>query len=245
MRLSLAAFSGAFLLAISFVVVPAPAQVNIFLTPIPNAPFSAVVDVQRTVIRPDGTVFNLKSKHDIARDGRGRIHNERRALVPANSTDTPELEYIHLYDPQTRVSTEINVRQRTFNTRTMNHPPSTVPPTVRYGSPSGTVPQNDFSKEEDLGSQEIEGVQVRGVRETQVVPAEAGENGKQITVTDEYWYSDELRINLVMKHTDPRVGTTTVKVTQIVRAEPDSTLFEIPEGYSRPSAAQQSPQAPK
>lgn len=245
MRFSLAIFPGLLLFTISLAAVPAPAQASIFLTPVPNAPFSAVVDVQRTVIRPDGTAFNLKSIHEIARDGRGRIHNERRSLVPANSTDSPELNHIHLYDPQTRVSTEIDVRKRTFYTRTMNHPPSTVPLTVRYGSPSGTVPQNDFSKEEDLGSQEIEGVQARGVRETQVVPAETSENGKEITVTDEYWYSDELRINLVMKHSDPRVGTTTVRVTQIVRAEPDSALFEIPEGYSRPSAAQPSPQVSK
>jgi hypothetical protein len=244
-RFSLTTFSGLLFLAVVSFFHSAAAQVDIFLTPIPNAPFSAVVDVQRTVIRPDGSVFNLKTMRELARDGRGRIHNERRAFVPANVTDAPELEHIHLYDPQTRVSTEIDVRKRTFSTRTMNHPPSTVPPTVRYGSPSGGVPQNDFSKEEDLGSQEIEGVTARGVRETQIIPAESSENGRDITITDEYWYSDELRINVLMKHSDPRTGTTAAKVTQILRGEPNPALFEIPEGYSRPAAVQQSPPAPK
>ncbi|MGB9364055.1 MAG: hypothetical protein WCA99_20785, partial [Candidatus Sulfotelmatobacter sp.] len=225
---------------------PTSAQVNIFLTPVPNAPFSAVVDVQRTRIRSDGSVFDLKSIRSMARDGIGRIHNESRTFVPATSADTPEVEHIHLYDPRTRISTELDVRTRTYYTQTMNHPPSTVPPTVRYGSPSGTgVPQNDFSKEEDLGSQEIEGVLARGMRETQIIPAEGNETGKEIAVTDEYWYSGELRINVVMKHSDPRVGSTTLTVTHITRGEPDPALLEMPEGYTRAGAAQPAPQAPK
>jgi hypothetical protein len=246
MRFSLAAVSGFLFLSIPATVPCASAQVNIFLTPVPDAPFSAVVDVQRTMIRPDGSVLSLKSIRVMARDGIGRIHNESRLLIPATSTDTPEVIHIHLYDPRTRISTELDARQHTFHTQTMNHPPSTVPPTVRYGSPSSTgLPQNDFSKEEDLGSQEIEGVMARGVRETQVIPAENSETGKEITVIDEYWYSDELRINVVIKHSDPRKGTTTLTVTHISRGEPDPALLEIPEGYTRAGAALPAPPAPK
>jgi hypothetical protein len=236
MRFSLGAFSG-FLLLVSAATVPgASAQINIFLTPIPNAPFSAVVEVQRTTIRSDGTVLKLKSIRNLAPDGRGRIHNESRVYLPANSTDTPEIEHILLYDPQTRVSTELNARQRTYYTRTLNHPPSTVPPTVRYGSPSEMGgPQNDFPKEQDLGSQPIEGVSARGVRETQIIPAESRETGREIGVIDEYWYSHELRINALMKHRDPRTGSTTLRLTQIARGEPDPEAFEIPEGYTRPA----------
>jgi hypothetical protein len=246
MRLSLAAFSGFLLLSIPATVLRTSAQANIFLTPVPNAPFSAVVEVQRTRVRPDGSVFNLKSIRSMARDGIGRIHNESRTFIPVTSADTPEVVHIHLYDPRTRTSAELDARTRTFYTQTMNHPPSTVPPTVRYGSPSATgVPQNDFSKEEDLGSQEIEGVLARGVRETQVIPAEGSDTGKEITITDEYWYSDELRINVLMKHIDPRVGTTTLTVTHITRGEPDPALLEIPEGYTRAGTAQAAPPAPR
>jgi hypothetical protein len=165
MRFSLAAFSGFLVLGFPTAVLPASAQVSIFLTPAPNAPFTAVVEVQRTILRPDGSVFNLKSMRTLARDGIGRIHNESRTFVPAGSTSTPEVDHIHLYDPRTRVSTELDARKRTFYSYTVNHPPSTVPPTVRYGSPSGSgVPQNDFSKEEELGSKEIQGVLARGVQ---------------------------------------------------------------------------------
>jgi hypothetical protein len=246
MRFSLAAFSGFLLLTFSATVLPTSAQVNIFLTPVPNAPFSAVVEIQRTRVRSDGSVFSMKSIRNMARDGIGRIHNESRTFIPATSTDTPEVLHIHLYDPRTRVSTELNPRTRTFYTQTMDHPPSTVPPTVRFGSPSGTgVPQNEFAKEEDLGSKEFEGVLARGVRETQIIPAESSDTGKEITITDEFWYSDELRINVVMKHSDPRVGDTTLTVTHIARGEPDPALLEMPEGYTRPGAAQPAPQAAK
>jgi hypothetical protein len=246
MRISLAAFSGFLLLSIPATVLCTSAQVNIFLTPVPNAPFSAVVDVERTRIRSDGSVFNVRSIRSMARDGIGRIHNESRTFIPATGAGTPEIVHIHLYDPRTRIATELDARTRTFYTETMNHPPSTVPPTVRYGSPSSTgVPRNDFAREEDLGSQEIEGVLARGVRETQIIPAEGNETGKEIAITDEYWYSDELRINVVMKHSDPRIGTTALTVTHITRGEPDPALLEIPEGYTRAGAAQPAPQAPK
>lgn len=233
MRFSLGAISGFLLVAAAFAVPHSSAQ-GLFLAPVPGAPFTAVVELQRTVIRPDGSVFNLKSIRNLARDGRGRIHNESRTFVPANSANVPELENVHLYDPQTRLSTQIDMHNRTYYTQTVNHPPSTVPPTVRYGSPSGTgIPQNDFSREEDLGSKEIEGMIARGVRQTQIIPAENSETGKEITVTDEYWYSDELRINVLTKHDDPRKGTTTLTVTQIARGESDPSQFEIPEGCTR------------
>lgn len=216
---------------------PASAQ-DIFLTPIPNAPFSAVVNIERTLPQPNGSVFNLKTIRNIGRDGRGRIHNESRMLVPASSSEAPQLRRIHIYDPQTRISTWLNPEKHTFRTQTVNHPPSTQPPAIRFAAPTGEAPQNEFAHEEDLGIREMEGVSVHGVRETQTIPAENGDAGKEIVITDEYWYSDDLRINLPIKHSDPRTGTVTMKVMRITRTEPDHALFEIRDGY-KPAGAEQ------
>lgn len=202
------------------------------MTPVANAPFSVVVYVERSDLRPDGTVLQLKSTQEVARDTQGRIHNEFRTLVPASSNGTPQLVNIHLYDPQTRVSTEVNVRSRTFWTVTMNHPPSTEPPSIRFAAPDGNAPPNDFTQQEDLGVHEIEGVPAHGIREVQKVTDP--NDGKEVVITDEYWYSQDLRINLLVKHNDPRHGTTTLTVAHIVRTEPDPALFEVPEGYTRP-----------
>jgi hypothetical protein len=217
-------------LVIAFAGAGASAQ-DIFVTPVANAPFKAVVDIERSIIKEDGSVIQLKNIRNIGRDTHGRIHNELRAPVPASSTQIPQLLRIHLYDPQTRLSTYIDGREPIFWTELMNHPPSTEPPSIRFAAPDGQSPPNDFARQEDLGTREIEGVSAHGVRETQTIPADA--NGKETVITDEYWYSADLRINLLIKHSDPRTGSKTMTVSQITRTEPDPAFFEVPEGYDR------------
>lgn len=231
-------FSLIFLCCTLVLLVAVPSQrasaQGFFLTPIPNSPFSAVVSIERTMIRNDGSVATqFKSSHYVARDGQGRIHNEMSAFIPAASPQTPPVIRILLYDPQTRISTQIDLRKRTFSTRTLNHPPATEPPSIRFAAPDGNAPPSEFTQQEDLGIRDFEGVQAHGMRETQTV-AESG--GKKVQVTDEYWYSQDLRINLIVKHIDPRKGTTTVTVTQITRTEPDPAAFDVPQGYTRPGS---------
>ena len=112
-RLTLASFSCAVLLAVA-ILSPCASGQSFFMTPISNAPFSGVINIERTVVHKDGSVTQFKATREVARDTRGRIHNELRALIPVSSTNTPELLFIHLYDPQSRISTEIDVRKRTF-----------------------------------------------------------------------------------------------------------------------------------
>jgi hypothetical protein len=205
---------------------------DIFVTPVPNAPFSAVVNIERSVIQRDGSVFQFRSIREIGRDSRGRIHNESRAIIPISSSDMPQLIRVHLYDPQTRISTWLDPRERVFWSQTMNHPPSAVPPALRYAAPADEgLPQNEFAEQEDLGIHEMEGVSAHGIRETQTIAAESNGTGKEITITDEYWYSNDLRINLIVIHSDPRSGTVTLTVSQVSRTEPNFAFFEIPEGY--------------
>jgi hypothetical protein len=128
--ISLPAISWLFLLAFAITTAGASAQ-DIFVTPIPNAPFSGVVNMERSRVQRDGSVVTFKTIRDIGRDSRGRIHNERRDFLPVSDTRTPQIVRIHLYDPQTRISTWLNPQERTFWTETLSHPPSTVPPAFR------------------------------------------------------------------------------------------------------------------
>jgi hypothetical protein len=229
--LSLPAVSGLVLLTLGIAASSASAQ-DIFVTPVANAPFSAIVNIERSRVQSDGSIAEFKTMREIGRDSRGRIHNEKRVLVPVTYSKRPPLLHIHLYDPQTRISTNLDPKEHTFWTETMNHPPSAVPPTLRYAAPASQgLPQNEFAKQEDLGLREIEGVQAHGIRETQTVPAESSETGKEIVITDEYWYSEDLRIYLVIKHNDPRTGSVAFTVEQLTRTEPEAAFFEIPDGY--------------
>jgi hypothetical protein len=231
-RLSLPAICCVGFLALAAPCALAQGGSDIFVTPIPDAPFRAVIQVQRTVVQPDGRVDDLKTMREIGRDSRGRIYNERRMLLPLANNTTPELLGVHIYDPQTRISTRLDPRTQTFWSGTVNRPPETVPPAL-LATPTGTnLPQNQFVKEEDLGVHEIEGVSAHGVRETQTIPAESTGTGQEVVITDEFWYSQDLRINLIVKHSDRRTGSVTMTVTNIARTDPDSARFQIPEDYT-------------
>jgi hypothetical protein len=216
----------------------APAQnPDIFVTPIPDNPFTGTVNVERSFVHKDGEIVKSKTAREIGRDSRGRIFNELRTLVPASSNESPEVVGVHIYDPETRVTIMVNDRQHTFRKGTVNRPPEAVPPSFLSASSGlNTLPQNQFTKEEDLGNKVIEGLAVHGVRQSQTIPAENGVNGgnggKGAVITDEYWYSEDLRINLVLKHNDPRTGGVTMTLTGMKRSEPNPARFEIPAGYN-------------
>jgi hypothetical protein len=89
----------------------------------------------------------------------------------------------------------------------------------------------DVSKT-DLGMQTIEGVTAQGTRMTRTIPA--GEVGNQlpIVITTETWYSPALKVLVMSKSSDPRMGETTYTLTNIDRSEPAASLFQVPADYT-------------
>lgn len=88
------------------------------------------------------------------------------------------------------------------------------------------------SQDDDLGEQVIEGVRVKGKCETQTIPVGKVGNDRPLKVVSEMWYSDELQTVVLSKHSDPRVGETEYRLTEISRTEPPKSAFEVPAGYS-------------
>lgn len=86
-------------------------------------------------------------------------------------------------------------------------------------------------KIESLGNQEIEGVQAEGKRVTETIPAGKIGNERPIDIVNETWYSPELQLTVMSKHSDPRTGDVTYKLTNIDRSEPPATLFQVPADY--------------
>jgi hypothetical protein len=84
---------------------------------------------------------------------------------------------------------------------------------------------------EDLGSQTVEGVLVKGVRMTQTIPAGQIGNDRPITIVTEVWTSPELKTVVYSKRSDPRMGEQTFRLTDIVRAEPNPSLFTVPADF--------------
>ncbi len=55
--------------------------------------------------------------------------------------------------------------------------------------------------------------------------------GKDIIITDEYWYSPELSVYMIIKHNDPRTGEQIVAVSEVDRHEPDASFLSVPPHY--------------
>jgi hypothetical protein len=87
-------------------------------------------------------------------------------------------------------------------------------------------------KSEDLGTQVLEGVRAQGTRTTATIPAGAIGNEKPIVTVSERWFSPELGVVVMSKHSDPRLGTTTYRLTDLVRNDPAPALFQVPSDYT-------------
>jgi hypothetical protein len=85
---------------------------------------------------------------------------------------------------------------------------------------------------ESLGTQTINGVSAQGTRYTRTIPAGQIGNDKPLTIVKEEWYSPDLQIVVLSKHSDPFTGTATYAVTNIQRTAPNATLFSVPSGYT-------------
>ena len=96
---------------------------------------------------------------------------------------------------------------------------------------SKSANSNDV-KEEQLGKQNIEGVEAEGTRTTITIPAGEIGNERAIEIVSERWYSPELQLVVMTRHSDPRFGETTYKLTNINRTEQAKSLFEVPAGYT-------------
>jgi hypothetical protein len=84
---------------------------------------------------------------------------------------------------------------------------------------------------EDLGTQTMEGLLVTGTRTTHTIPAGEIGNERPIVIVTEIWSSPDLKTIVYSKRSDPRMGEQTFRLTNIVRAEPDASLFTVPADF--------------
>lgn len=116
-------------------------------------------------------------------------------------------------------------------------PPDAMPTTMAAPAPGVffekhlITSEQDQGNTEDLGSQTMEGVLANGVRTTHTIPAGQIGNDRPITIVTEVWTSPDLKTVAYSKRSDPRMGERTFRLTNIVRAEPDPSLFTVPADF--------------
>jgi hypothetical protein len=202
---------------------------GVFVTPVPGAPFSGEVEILSKQILPDGSILTRHTVNHIARNSAGVIHNERRRLEPSGFDGEAPLLSSHIFDPATRLSTFLNPDTHVARQMVLPKPPE---------APENSTPETAIAPEnaknlqtKDLGTQTVAGLILKGTRKERTVPADRSGTGKDVTITDDYWYSEDLKVYLVLKHNDPRTGEQIVGIVKSERKEPDAALFRIPVGY--------------
>jgi hypothetical protein len=110
--------------------------------------------------------------------------------------------------------------------------PAPLPPTAVPTLGGRGAGDNSQTTREELGNQTIEGVVANGSRTTTVIPAGAIGNLQPIKIVSEQWMSNDLKVLVMTRHSDPRSGETIYKLQGIVRAEPDRSFFSPPPDYT-------------
>lgn len=221
-------------------------------SPVPGAPYSAQSSTQRVQMLFDGNRIEQTETATVARDSQGRVRTES---VPAGmalpggdpphliSIDDPVAGVRYTLDPTNKIAFKISASK-------MPPPPDkqvtgnvTIAARVAVPGPDGPGPvimsartlaepdDADVSKV-DLGTETMEGVQVQGTRITRTIPAGSMGNEQPIIITTETWYSPALKVLVMSKSSDPRIGETTYTLTNVQRSEPPASLFQVPADYT-------------
>ena len=230
-------------------------------TPVQGAPYSATITNESVQTLVDGNRIVQTSTGTTARDSQGRTRQDTAlpAIGNLSAASAPHLVFIH--DPVAQVSYVLNLTEKTAQKLPMPPPiaaaaggenaaagPVTAdaffiqaggaariadaampPPMAIQRTVIGS--DQDHVASEDLGSQTMEGVVVNGKRTTRTIPAGQIGNDRPITTVNEVWSSPDLKTIVLSKRSDPRMGEQTFQLTNIVRAEPDPSLFTVPSDF--------------
>jgi hypothetical protein len=201
-----------------------------------GSPFSAQIVSTSTQTLSDGSHINRNVNATVARDSQGRTYRQQTMenLGPVATSGSKTI--VFLRDPVAHTSHVISMDSKTAVM-------SSMPQHERGPRGNGPAPQNAPQAEnrtrpqrkgetvESLGSQMMEGVMAEGTRITHTIAAGSIGNEHELKVVSETWYSKDLQTVVMSKHTDPRMGESVFRLTNITRTEPDATLFQVPAGF--------------
>jgi hypothetical protein len=204
-----------------------------------GAPFSATFSTQTTQALADGNQIQHSTTGTFARDSQGRTRRDMTlpAIGPWSTSGQAAPHMVFISDSvastQYILEPDRKVARKMQRFRGGRHDGG-ASPDAEVALPAGTAGANRRANvtTTSLGTQTINGVQAEGARVTHTIPAGAIGNANPIVITNERWYSSELQTVVMIKRSDPRMGTTTFQLTNIQKQEPDASLFQVPADYT-------------
>jgi hypothetical protein len=195
---------------------------GIEVPPVANAPFTAKTVVTWDEPLAGGGTVSRKYYTLVARDSEGRVRRETREFVPADSNAEPPLRTFTIIDPISGTTT-------TCTKASMSCATAAYHPRVLLAEDG----DNGNGKRENLGQQTMDGMSVVGTRETLENGAGSGGSSRLALTRTDAWYSPDLHMDLSVIRSNPQMGQVTLKVTDLVRGEPDASWFAVPSGYEK------------
>ncbi len=207
--------------------------ISIYVPPLTNAPFTAVVTTEWTKILPDGSKSTMKNHRTIARDSSGRIFEERRFFSPDGDIRPTRLNRLEYLDPNRHDQYYCDPAQKVCTLSTYSRDALTkMPDGIGGAQACACGPARGATvKQEALGQKSMDNVETVGSREIVTYPTDAFGNEKPEAVVKEFWYAPTLGLNIVTRRFDPRSGIENFTVDHISRTEPDPNLFLPPADY--------------
>jgi hypothetical protein len=192
-----------------------------------GAPFSGVEVRTSQQALANGTLIQHQDQTKISRDSQGRTRRESTHQTPDGKTVTR----VSISDPVAGMMYELD----TTNKIAYSHPghfPSGTNSTQSATRQPAQAQANANIKREALATQSVNGVTASGTRITHTIPAGTIGNSAAIQTVHETWMADDLKIPVKTSMTDPRTGTSTMEMTNLLRGEPDASLFVVPSDYT-------------
>jgi hypothetical protein len=187
-------------------------------------PFSATQLTHSVQTLVDGSHIDRTVTNLIWQDDQGRYRTE--------TTDAPRRVVIQ--DTVAMVAYSIDLENKTARQTSMKLAPKKIAgdvnPVEEERAMAVRTPNHHLV--EDLGVQSMNGVPALGVRVTTTIPLGAMGNDRELKSVTERWYSNDIHALVKTITADPRTGTSTYELTNIVRAAPDPALFNVPPGIT-------------
>ena len=198
-----------------------------------GAPFSAVGVSETTQTLSDGTHISRKTQVNLYRDSQGRFRKEvtLSGIGPLDASGQPK-SFVIIHDPVAGTGYMLEPGAKVAHTMPSSPNGGKGGHRGEIGEQAAKDAANSSTKTEDLGKQVIGGISAQGTRYTRTIPIGQMGNDKVLSIVSEKWYSPELQITVMSKHTDPLSGTTTYAVTNIQQQEPAAALFTVPTDYT-------------
>jgi hypothetical protein len=210
-----------------------------------GAPYSGTELTQSTETFADGNVIQRKHTMNVYRDTSGRVRTEE-TITPDASTGKAPFTRVTILDYVGGKRYELDSSTMTAHESPLHAPPARPASAVGMGNPpagrrgAGNVGSGNAASESlrpnvvrtTLAPQSVNGVVASGTQHTETIPAGAIGNSKPIQTSRTMWVSNDLKVPVQIRSSDPRFGTTQMDLTNIVQAEPNATLFVVPAGYT-------------